>query len=149
MPLAQQYTTSVRPNLNWPTNSSAVCGISQSLWSSPMRWATASTWLIPWIVQKKKKKRERCKSESWTWQGDFSLSTPPRNSMFFLLLFVLTWWWWDSYVFSSAPLTGLHSPVITNLKAYKALPCLTVSSQHTPIQEKCVWERLHDWMNKY
>lgn len=53
MPLAQQYTTSVRPNLNWPTNSSAVWAKPQSLCNSPMRWATDNTRSIPCVDKDK------------------------------------------------------------------------------------------------
>lgn len=51
--------------MNWPTNSSAVWVIPQSLCSSPIRWATASTLSIPYGREERREGgRDVAKEES-------------------------------------------------------------------------------------
>ncbi len=146
MPLAQQYTTSVRPNLNWPTNSSAVCGIPQSLCSSPIRWATDSTRSIPW----KKTKKVKCGNRRGNPERPLNAPLSP--------LLVLT-----GRPRHLHPRTLFHKPcsrvsallsqvyrarVITNLSAHKAVSCITGSSEHTMTRHRRIWQRKPTWVNE-
>lgn len=74
MPLAQQYTTSVRPNLNCPTNSSAVWGIPHSRCSSPIRRATDRTRSMLWEERDRSERRSGASLYRWGVNRTFTFS---------------------------------------------------------------------------